>query len=398
MSALFEPVQIGRMTVQNRFVRAGTYEAMALETGEVTDSTVEMYRNLAKADIGLIVAGYAYVHSRGRCMKNQTGVHSDDMIPGLRRLVDAVHEGGGKVALEFAHAGLQTEKALIGGVPLAPSGGIWNPITLIRSREMSEEDIWEAVQAFAEAARRADKAGADAIHLDAAGGYLLNQFLSPFFNHRTDSWGGSDENRFRFLKEVILASKKALSKEKPLLVKINADDFVGEEGITPEMAAKHASWLADLGIDGLELGSGTNHYSMMATVRGRVPVKEMMQNLPLWQRPIAKRMFAKQIGQYKFEHPWNIEAARMIKPHLGQVPLVLVGGLRRLEEMEQIVVNGDADLVAMCRPFLREPDLVAKFRAGEAKEAACISCNRCFAAIAANIPVDCYVGGLPAKR
>jgi 2,4-dienoyl-CoA reductase-like NADH-dependent reductase (Old Yellow Enzyme family) len=397
MSALFETVQIGGMTVQNRFVRSATHEAMARETGEVTDSMIAMYRNLAKADIGLIITGFAYVHPRGRCMKHQTGIHSDAMVSGLRKLVDAVHEQGSKVAIETVHAGLQTNRALIGGTPLGPSGGLRNPVTLTRSKEMSDEEIWEAVRAFAEAARRADEAGADAVHLDAAGGYLLNQFLSPYFNRRTDSWGGSDENRFRFLKEVVVESRKVLSKATALLVKINADDRVGEEGIRPEMAARHASWLAELGIDGLELGSGTMHYSMMHAVRGRVPVEEMVQNLPFWQRPIVRRMLAKQVGQYGFKHPWNLEMARSIRPHLGQVPLILVGGLRRLEEMEQLVADGDADLVAMCRPFIREPDLVRKFRRGETKEAACLSCNRCFAAVVATIPIDCYVGGLPRK-
>jgi 2,4-dienoyl-CoA reductase-like NADH-dependent reductase (Old Yellow Enzyme family) len=393
MSMLFSPVTIRTMEIENRFVHSATYEAMSNEKGEVTDELINRYKTLAKAGIGLIIPGYLYVHPAGRAVRKQAGIHTDEMIPGLRKLVEEVHQHGVKIAFQLVHGGMQTSKAIIGQTPLAPSSGLRNPMTFDKCKEMTQLEIEETIQAFSQAARRAAEAGADAVQLHGAHGYLLSEFLSPFFNRRKDSWGGSDEGRFRIVKEVIQETRKVIPDEMPILIKINTNDFTPKEGVTPKIAKKYAGWLRNVGIDAVELSCGT--FFTFHVVRGEIPSKELMKALPAWMRPLAKLQFRKLRPQCSFVEAYNLAAAEIIKPELGEVPLLLVGGMRRLSHMEGLVERKYTDLVSMSRPFIREPLLVKRFREGKAEQASCISCNKCFAAIANGLPVRCYVDGLP---
>ena len=393
MSILFSPVTIRTMEIENRFVHSATYEAMSNEKGEVTDELINRYKTLAKAGIGLIIPGYLYVHPAGRAVRKQAGIHTDEMIPGLTKLVEAVHQLGVKIAFQLVHGGMQTGKAIIGQTPLAPSGGLRNPMTFDKCREMTQLEIEETIHAFSQAARRAAEAGADAVELHGAHGYLLSEFLSPFFNRRKDSWGGSEEGRFRIVKEVIQETRKVIPDAMPILIKINTNDFTPKEGVTPTTAKKYAGWLRNVLIDAVELSCGT--FFTFHVVRGEIPSKELMKALPAWMRPLAKLQFRRLRPQCSFVEAYNLAAAEIIKPELGEVPLLLVGGMRRLSHMEELVERKYADLVSMSRPFIREPLLVKRFREGKAEQASCISCNKCFAAIANGLPVRCYVDGLP---
>lgn len=396
MSVLFTPIELGNVQIKNRFIHSATYEVMALETGEVSDKLIKRYQNLAKGEVGLIIPGYMYVHPLGRCYKYQTGIHNDNMIPGLRKLVEAVHQEGGKIAFQLAHGGRQTTKAMIGQTPLGPSSKGRDPFNFVKPKEMSADQIQEVIQAFGIAANRAVEAGADGIQLHAAHGYLINQFISPFFNHRKDEWGGSDVNRFHFLKEVISEVRKVLPQGMPVLVKLNTNDYTKPEGITPSLAVKYAGWLSDLEINGLEISCGSPIYSFMNMCRGDVPLDEFVYGLPFWKRPMGKMMLKSMVGKYDFEGGYNLEAARMIKPVLGKIPLFVVGGLRKVAEMREAIEKEYADCISMSRPFIREPFIVKKIREEKAEAVACVSCNRCLVAVARNIPVKCYNKGLPA--
>lgn len=396
MSILFTPINIGDVQIKNRFIHSATYEVMALETGKVSDKLIRRYQNLAKGEVGLIIPGFMYVHPLGRASRYQSGIHSDDMILGLRKLVEAVHKEGSKIAFQLVHAGRQTTKALIGQTPIGPSSIGRDPVNFVKPKEMSANDIREVIQAFCDAAKRAVSAGADAIQLHAAHGYLINQFLSPFFNQRKDDWGGSDANRFRFLKELILEVRNKLPKGMPLLVKLNTRDYTPQEGIIPSLAVTYARWLADLEINGLEISCGSSVYSFMNMCRGDVPVKELVNSLPFWKRPIGKLMIKSMVGKYNFEEGYNLEAAKMIKPVLGKIPLFVVGGLRKVSQMKEILEKQYADCISMSRPFIREPFIVKKIREGKADAVACVSCNKCLAATSNNIPVQCYYKGFPA--
>jgi 2,4-dienoyl-CoA reductase-like NADH-dependent reductase (Old Yellow Enzyme family) len=396
VSILFEPMKLGDVQIKNRFVRSATYDGMAAETGEVTDGIIELFQQLAKGDVGLIISGFLHVHPLGRVCCHQTGIHNDNMIPGLKKVVGAVHQQGGRIVFQLVHAGRQTTKGVIGQTPIGPSAKGRDPVNFVKPKEMTEGQIHQVIQAFGKAAQRAVEAGADGIQLHAAHGYLINQFLSPFFNDRSDNWGGSDENRFRFLKEVILETKQVLPEGMPLLVKLNTHDYTPQQGITPPLATTYAGWLAELGIDGLELSCGSTIYSYMNMCQGDVPVDELLRSLPWWMKPLGKLMLNQLVGKYDLQEGYNLEAAKMVKPVVGGVPLLLVGGLRRVSQMQEIVEQGHADFISMSRPFIREPFVVKRIKEGETEVVSCISCNRCLAAVANNMPVRCYSKGFPA--
>lgn len=397
MSLLFSPIKIGNVELSNRFVCSATYECMAKETGEVSDELIKRYVRLAKGGVGLSVTGLMYVQPSGRGYKKQIGIHHDSMTDGLANLVDAVHQAGGKIAFQIAHCGRQTTKDLIGQTPLAPSSRGRDPLNFVKPKEMTENDIFETIKAFGPAAKRAVRAGADGIQLHAAHGYLPSEFLSPFFNIRTDSWGGSDENRFRFLKEIYQEVKKVVPDGYPVFVKLNTNDYTPKEGITPSLAVKYAKWLVELGIHAVEVSCGATNYSYMNMCRGDVPTNELVKGLSWWEKPIGRLMISKLEGKYDLEEGYNLEAAKMIKPVLGETPLFLVGGMRTVAHMEEILKNEYADVISMSRPFIREPFLVKKIAEGKMKSVSCVSCNRCLAAVPNDLPVYCYNKGFPKK-
>jgi len=395
MSLLFEPMQVGNLQIKNRFVHSATCENMATERGEVTDDLVKRYQRLARGEVGLIIPGYLYIDPLGRGSPRQTGIHRDDLIPGLKRVADTIHEEGGLVVFQLAHAGMATSKAIAGQTPVGPSDARRNPIYFFKPKKMTEAQIQQVVRDFGQAARRAVEAGADGIQIHAAHGYLVSEFLSPFFNDRDDAWGGSDENRFRFLKEVLLEVRKVMPEGMPLLVKFNGHDHIPQGGIMPPLAAKYAGWMAGLGIDGLEVSCGTVLFSPWNECRGDVPVDEMADTFSWWMRPLARWMLKSDAGKYDLEEGYNLEPAKRIRPAAGDVPLFLVGGMRRVSQMEEVLGAGHADFISMSRPFIREPHLVRRIREGKTDVAACQSCNKCLVSYSAGVPVRCYYAGLP---
>lgn len=395
MTTLFDPIPIGSMKLGNRFVCSATYEAMAGEDGRVTADLTARYERLARGGVGLIVPGHMYVHPRGRAMGKQIGIHDDAMLPGLEALADSVHRNGRRIVFQLAHAGRQAPRRVTGAAPLAPSGQGLDPASMNRPKKLSEDQIVAIIQSFASAARRAKQAGADGVQLHAAHGYLLNEFLSPFYNRRRDAWGGSAEKCFRFVRETIAAVQKAVGGSIPVLIKINTCDFTPEPGITPLLAARYAGWLRTAGIDAVEVSSGT--YYSFHTVRGEIPLDELARGLPSWMRPLAKLKFKSLVKPCAFKESYNLTGAEGVRRELGDVPLILVGGMRRRQQMEELLEKSAADLISMSRPFVREPSLVEKFREGKSETASCVSCNMCFAAVFNNLALGCYRNGLPMK-
>lgn len=395
MSYLFSPKKIGALEIPNRFVHSATYEAMADPDGKVTDDIISRYRKLARGQVGLIIPGYMYVHPLGQGVFKQTGIHSDEMIPGLRRLADTVHEQGGRIALQIMHAGRQTRSQVTGHAPMAPTRTGRDRVYFTKPRAMTVEEIEDVIEAFGQAARRAAEAGVDAVQIHAANGYLVNQFLSPFFNRRKDDWGGSDESRFLFLKEVLVQVKRSIPGGMPVLVKLNTHDHTPEEGITPALATKYAGWLADAGVDGIEVSCGTFSYSNMNIWRGELPVEDFLRPYPFLAKLMVSSSLKKMVGRYDLVEGYNLDAARVIRPFTKRVPLIVVGGMRTVSKMEEAVESGEADFVSMCRPFIREPHLVKRIREGKAEAAACVSCNKCAAGVFNGLKVACYTKGLP---
>jgi len=393
MSVIFTPKALKGLNINNRFVHSATYESMASESGEVTSALIKRYNNLAKGKIGLIIPGYMYVEPLGQAYKYQTGICEDSMIDGLKKLTHAVHQEKSKIIFQIAHAGQQTSKDVIGQSPLGASSKRIDPINFSKPRKMQEDEIYRIIKAFQEAAVRCVKAGADGIQLHAAHGYLINQFISPFFNNRKDDWGGSDENRFRFFKEIIIKVKSVLPLGMPLLVKLNTNDYTPFDGISLSLSVKYARWLKDLGIDGLEVSCGTASYSFMNICRGDVPVQDFVKSMPWWKKPLFKFVLSIMQGKYNLKQGYNLEAAKLIKPVIGDIPLLLVGGIRKVDFMNQVLEKGDADFISMSRPYIREPFLVKQISSGKTHEVSCVSCNRCAGAVANDLPVRCYFHG-----
>ncbi len=350
---VFEPKEIGGLLIKNRLVRSATYEAMAAENGRVTDRLVKLYETLAKGGVGLIITGYAYVQRDGRGALYMTGIDRDNLIPGLRRITETVHEQGEncKVAIQLAHCGRQTT---VVETPVAPSA-VFEPVAKEMPREMKIEDIKETIEAFAEAIRRAKEAGFDAVQLHAAHGYLLSEFLSPYTNRRTDEYGGSTENRMRIVEEIFNSAIEKVGKDFTILIKMNVSDFL-EGGIELDESKKIAEKLSKMGISAIETSGG------------------------MWETRIHnKDLTASRTNiRSKDKEAYFLPYAREIKRAIN-VPLILVGGIRSLDVAERILAEGSADFVALCRPLIREPDLPNKWLRGvRGLTAECISCNACY--------------------
>ncbi len=351
---LFEPCRIGNLELKNRFVRSATWDATADETGRVTDASLEIYRRLGEGDIGLIISGYAFVSAHGQAIPGQYGVHNDDMISGLSQLAQVVHEGGGKIALQIVHAG-------IGSVYLAQAGVTMLAVSEMLEvkrphREMTDEEVEGIIDDFVAAAVRGREAGFDAIQLHGAHGYLMSQFISPLFNQRTDRWGGSPENRRRFHTEVVRRVRQAIGPDFPFFIKFGVMDD-REGGLFLEEGVEAAQQMVKAGIDAIEVSAGVGQaaYRSQSDEPVMTPFRE--------RASVVKRSVT--------------------------VPVALVGGIRSLETAKDIIESGDADIVSMCRPFIREPNLISRWQQGETTPATCITCNRCMAIARRGEPLEC---------
>jgi 2,4-dienoyl-CoA reductase-like NADH-dependent reductase (Old Yellow Enzyme family) len=352
---LFEPYKIGRLELKNRFVRSATWDATADSSGAVTEKSVALYRELGQGGVGLIVSGYAFVSPLGQAAFGQYGAHTDDMIPGLRRLVQSAHQGGAKIALQIVHAGISSAYLYRQGItPLAVSS---TPQTKRPHRQMTEEDIETIIADFAAAARRGVEAGFDAVQLHGAHGFLMSQFISPLTNFRNDRWGGRPENRRRFHLEVVQKVRQVIGAHFPLLIKFGVqDDHKG--GLPLSEGIKTTGLIVARGIDAIEVSAGLGSSVAQATKEGD-PERAYFQ-----------------------------ERAAAVKRAVT-VPVIAVGGIRSLAMAQSIIDSGDADLISMSRPFIRQPDLIARWQRGEATAAACISCNKCFPIVRRGEPLEC---------
>jgi 2,4-dienoyl-CoA reductase-like NADH-dependent reductase (Old Yellow Enzyme family) len=351
MSTLFQPIALGAMTVKNRFVRSATNDSLGNPDGSISDRQCRLYEELAQNEIGLIISGHAYVqHPTGRAGRTQNALFDDRFIAGFRKLAEILHTHGSKLVVQISHAGRQTLPELIEGlVPIAPSP-VTDASSGVTPREMSEADIRQLIDDFVQAMVRAERSGSDGVQLHLAHGFCLSEFISPYTNRRTDRWGGCIENRTRIVREIMTRGRRALSHDFPVLVKLNCTDGkTGPQYLSIEDVLDAARLLENLGVAAIEVSGGIRE------IPGVMSAADIL-------RPDQEAHFA--------------SAAQAIKAAVN-LPVILVGGIRSRTVMEKIIADKSADMVAMCRPFIREPDLVIKLRSDDA-EASCISCNACF--------------------
>ena len=363
-SPILEPGSIGPVELPNRVIRAATSESMSGPGGEVTDELVTLHEALARGGVGLSFSGHMYVEPRARYGDAQTGIHADEMLPGLMRLTDAVHAQGGRIFVQLGHAGSQTEADDF--EPIAPSP-VDNVMTGRPVAAASAEELGSTVEAFGAAARRAGEAGFDGIHLHGANGYLISEFRSPLTNQREDRWGGDAQAREEFPLTVIRAVREALGPGMGLTMKLGFEDFVPGHGLRPEAAVAGAVRLAEAGLDAIEVSANLMRDYVSASIKPYVGVD---------RRRAAEDLLLHCLLRRPEPEAYFLPFARMLRERTD-VKIVLVGGLRRTETMEGVLERGEADFVALARPLIREPDLVRQIEAGRTGMVDCVSCNIC---------------------
>lgn len=348
MRKIFDQTQINGMRLRNRLVRSATWEGMCEEDGRPTKKLARLYNELALGGVGLIITGYTFVRPEGKQLPGKMGIHTDAFAGDMKALVNQTHDGGGSICIQLVHAGGQTDSKNAGRKPLAPSA-----VSLPQFPEIPEamtiDEIHSVIKAFGDCAGRAKEYGFDAIQLHGAHGYLINQFLSPLTNIRTDEFGGTIENRCRFLMDVYRTIRKTVGPNYPVMIKLNGSDNL-EGGLTTEDAIYAAKALDREGIDAIEVSGGTPASGDMSPVRLDI-------NKPS-------------------DEAYNLSACKRIKAAVKS-PVMVVGGFRSFEVVERVILE-DADYVSMSRPFIREPDLANRWQAGDRSPAHCISCNSCF--------------------
>jgi 2,4-dienoyl-CoA reductase-like NADH-dependent reductase (Old Yellow Enzyme family) len=344
MPGIFDSIVLNKLVLNNRFVRSATMDSMASD-GSVTEPEIKLYQALGQGEIGLIISHGLYPTKEGQCSPGQLGVHSENSIRSLNQLVSAVHQGGGKIAAQILHGGWMCSMDVTGLSPVGPSE-IVHPVSGVKIRQLSSDEIYELTDNYAKASARIIEAGFDAIQLHGAHSWLISTFLSPVTNRRQDEWGGSVEKRAHFVREIYRRIRKVAGPNYPILIKLGLKDYHPQgkpisEGIAVAILLKQD------GFDAIEVSEG------------------------------LEQDFFHHIRQEAIT-PYYLEECRQVKKALS-IPIILVGGMRKLKDMQQVLDVGSADAISMCRPFIINPHIVRDFKNGISDSSECISCNKCMA-------------------
>lgn len=341
----------------------------------VSPRLIEFHREMARGGVGLTTVAYCAVSADGCGTPNEI-ILTDDAVPGLASLAEAVHAEGVAVSAQIGHAGAVA--AATGHRGLAPSR-LFSPLAMRFTRAVDSADIARITGDFAAAARRVAAAGFDAVEIHLGHGYLLSEFLSPRLNKRTDSWGGSLENRARFARQVATAVREAVGSSVAVIAKLNMADGV-PGGFWLDESVQVAQWLeADGSLDALELTAGSSLQNPMYLFRGEAPIHEMAAVFPQPMRTGFKLFGRRFLPSYPFEEAYLLPYARQFRAALG-MPLILLGGINRRDTIERAMAEG-FEFVALGRALLREPDLVNQLASGVTSEGLCIHCNKCMPTI-----------------
>ncbi|MBI5654709.1 FAD-dependent oxidoreductase [Candidatus Uhrbacteria bacterium] len=359
---LFTPGKIGNLKLKNRLVMPPMVRNYADENGLVTQRYVDHIESIAKGGVGMLVLEASFIRQDGRGFKNELGIQSDKTIAGLKRLARVAHKHKAAIGIQLYHAGRQTNSQTTGIRCVAPSP-IADPIKQEVPHQLTTKEIEALVKAYGAAARRAKKAGLDFVEIHGAHGYLITQFLSPFTNKRKDRYGGSAENRFRFLAEVFAAVRKAVGKDFPVTVRLSGDELVAG-GLRLKDTVLISKKLEALGVDALHISAG-NYASY---VQGM-----MIPPMAIPDAPLA-------------------HLAKGVKQAV-KIPVIAVAKIRTPELAEKLLKNKTADFIAIGRSLLADPEWPKKAKAGMAKDInSCIACNQgCISRLFADQDVWCTV-------
>lgn len=380
---IFENAEIGNVILKNRIIRSATHDGLADENGAPAKRLISKYAYLAKNNVGCIISGYAGVSENGMSpYPAMLKLHKDELIDRYKALTDAVHEYNTPIIAQLAHCGRQTSSKAIGVHKVAPTAMrhlfYWD-----KAEELDEKEIYQIIDDFVSAAVRAKKAGFDGIQLHGGHGYLLHDFLSPYGNRRSDSWGGSLENRCKIV-ELIIKGIRENTDNMPVWIKLSSYDN-RKNGMNIDGSIEIVKRLEKAGLDCVEVSCGSVEDSM-STMRSRImPMEavfkykepcasfpELLKNFSLKAANLVNPMLKQPVPLENF----NVSKAAEIKKN-ASIPVIVVGGIHRLDDMEYIVRHNMADCISMCRPFICEPNLVTKLMNGTQRQAKCIMCNYC---------------------
>ncbi|OOM81630.1 NADH:flavin oxidoreductase [Clostridium sp. BL-8] len=332
---LFDNTKIGNMNMKNRFIAAAVTSFHAID-GHMTEKDFKVYENLAKGGAGTIITGYTYI-SDYAVADGMLGIYDDSFIQEYNKLTDAIHQQDANIILQLVHPGSVTLVDTQGARILGPSE-VKNLLSKKVPFEMTKEDIKNVQQRFVDAALRAKKAGFDGIELHAAHGLLFSQFLTPYYNHRTDEYGGTDENRARMVVETVKLIREKVGNEYPILVKINCNDDIGN-GITYDGFRIACKQLEQAGADAIEVSGAFTTFNPKSS--------------------------------YYF-----VDSTTKIAEELG-IPVILVGGVNDFETLNTILNDKNIEYFAMARPLIAEPDLINRWADGDTSKPKCIRCSGC---------------------
>jgi len=351
MKNIFDNVSLAGISMKNRLVRSATWENMATEDGHLTDRLLAVYEKLAQGGVGAIITGYAHILEEEQPAPRMLSVHDDRHIPGLKRLTDRMHELNTPIIMQACYGGSQTDYNVGERLIWGPSA-VENPTFGVTPTPMTKADIETVVTAYAHAARRAKEAGFDGFQIHGAHGYLLSQFLTPYFNRRTDEYGGPIENRVRIIMETLKAIRTQVGDSYPVFIKMHCSDFMDEAGFTLEESIYVARELEKHGISGIELSGG--HISSD------------------WSTSPMRKGIIQEEHQSYFRNEAEEIAATV------SVPVLMTGGNRSADLLTDILHITNLFGFGLARTLHSEPSLPSRWQSGDLSRPRCVSCNQCW--------------------
>ena len=374
-SPIFTPVTIGPVTLRNRVIRSAAFENMAYGNSPSQD-LYDYHVAVARGGVGMTTLAYAAVDRSGLSFDGQLWMRKE-IVPDLRRITDAIHAEGAKASIQLGHCGNMTHRATCGCMPVGASGGfnMYSP-TFVRSLKVNE--IHDLVKAFGNAVNLAREAGFDCVEIHAGHGYLISQFLSPYTNHRHDEFGGSLENRMRFMRMVISEVMKAAGDDIGVIVKMNMHDGF-KKGMQRAECLEVAKELERLGVHAIVLSAGFVSKAPMEVMRGAMPLKTLAHYMDMkkfwWLKAALLTIGRLLIPTVPYREGYFLEDAKQFRQVL-KLPLIYVGGLISKDKMEEVLAAGFQGL-QVARALVHDTDFVNKLHSGEITCSGCKHSNYC---------------------
>ena len=375
MSKLFTPAKIGPLTLRNRTIRSAAFESMC-PGNKPSKELFDYHTSVAKGGVGMTTVAYAAVTQSGLSFDRQLWMRKE-IVPGLKELTDSVHREGAAASIQLGHCGNMSHKNICGVTPVGASTGfnLYSP-TFVRG--LRKDELRPMARCFGDAVRLSREAGFDAVEVHAGHGYLVSQFLSPYTNHRKDEFGGSLENRMRFMDMVMEEVMDAAGSDMAVLVKMNMrDGFKG--GMDIDESLKVAQRLVEDGAQALVLSGGFVSKAPMYVMRGAMPIRTMTHYMDCWWLKYGVRLVGKyMVPTVPFKEAYFLDDALKFRELIKDIPLVYVGGLVARDKIDEVLDKG-FEFVQMGRALLNEPGFVNRMRMEECARCDCGHSNYCIA-------------------